>query len=179
MSKPLACSRCGNRFGMEDVLAYDYFIQNLLCFDCCERLKSFAASVSCFGKEHDPDAVECNKFCPDRVVCPMFQNGKVYEARDLTEESRKKALRFLRTPKKSQPARGALPFQRTSIIGKGFLLCMKGCTLAELQALCDAQGADIKRLLRLYRHEIYKGHEWDWSERGQDLRIVYPRQHSS
>lgn len=178
MSKQLTCSRCRKGFNIDDVLSYDFFVQNLMCFDCCERLMQFAPSVSCFGKQYDPDAVECKRFCPDRVVCPMFQNGKVYEARDLTEEARKKALRFLRTPRKLPAVKSSLPFRRDSIIGKGFLLCMKGCTREELQALCDKEGADIKRLLRLYKHEIYKGHQWEWIERGSDLRIVYPRQHT-
>lgn len=183
MGAMLECARCGRLFSEELVYAFEFFPDNHLCFDCCESLKQLKHSKCCFGKltqgkmlGYDPKALPCKQLCPDRNVCKLFVGGTVYEYRELTEEARKQALKFLM---KSVKVRKRAPtkevFRSDTNIGKLYNLCKAGCTLEEFEALCKQLGASRSWALRILRREEVNGHEWTLKEKDGRLKLDYPR----
>ena len=172
--KVLRCTQCRQQFSEEDVLAYNYFVQNGLCYQCCEAMRKAPVKQSCFGKKrkYDSDALECRDLCPDRKVCPMFVNGSIIEYRDLTVEARQQALKFLkRTVKRKRPPR-PYPFRFGTTLHGGFEMCRRGCSRRELEKYCEKRKASIGWLLRILRREECNGHEWKWADSEGTYRIT-------
>lgn len=181
----LECCLCGVKFTLETVTSYEFFPDNHTCYDCCARMQQQRHEVSCFGKAtkgkllgYDQRDLACRELCPDRAVCKIFVGGTIMEYRELTEEARKAALKFLLKPKKRAPAK--VVFRPDTNIGKLFALCCKGTTFAQFTKLCKKLDANSGWALRILRREEVNGHSWKYEEtvssRGdRSIKITYPR----
>lgn len=172
----LECVLCHAPFTQEDILKFNYFFENGLCYQCCRKLYKLPKAVSCFGKRYSALALECKKICPDRKVCPLFQSKEIREMRKeaLTDEQRRGALQLLRA-REEQPRSRAHPFQRGSVIFKAFELCRKGCDKDDLKQFVSKQHADLARILRIFRREEAYGKRWVWRESAAGYSIRYPK----
>lgn len=87
----LICVGCREMFNLRDVSKLDYFPDTGLCFSCYEKMKR---GDGCFGKRtkkdnegkvkslgYKKDCLECSEICPDRVYCPLFLEGEIYQLR--------------------------------------------------------------------------------------------------
>lgn len=69
--KLLACLLCSKKFSIEDVRQGNYIPETGICTMCYREMAADLAT--CFGKQYDQEAVECQDFCPDKSVCKTWQ----------------------------------------------------------------------------------------------------------
>jgi hypothetical protein len=89
----LECLLCKTRFTEEKVVRGDYNIETFICSSCYKKMQDKPHEQSCFGKPttiflngkkhlgYEPEAVECTKLCPDRILCQRIVRP------DLTDNS--------------------------------------------------------------------------------------------
>lgn len=178
----LECGRCQHRFSEHDVCCYRFFPDNHLCYKCCKELQRADHKVSCFGKltvgkrlGYERSAIECKELCPDRRVCVMFAEGSVVKMRELTQEARQKALRFLLAKDRHGKPPSRVAFRAGSGLAKAFEFLKRGCSRKELTKFCEDSKIDRPWLLRIMRREEANGHEWKWVESADRLQVIYPR----
>ncbi len=77
----LACAICDDRFTLADVEQGKCVLDSLVCTGCYAWRQAREYRYDCFGKPtqvfpvkklgYDPQAEECQEFCPDRRICAL------------------------------------------------------------------------------------------------------------
>ena len=70
-----SCTRCENRFNLEDVKEGKYFVTTSTCLDCYKQMAK--SRVWCFGKKklYNSNGIVCQE-CPDEKICRSYINYK-------------------------------------------------------------------------------------------------------
>lgn len=87
------CLLCYTKFGLSALESGLYQITTMICSNCYKRMQEQPVEQSCFGKPtivdqkgkllqraYHPDAVECQKYCPDKNICKTVLLGEQDES---------------------------------------------------------------------------------------------------
>lgn len=83
----LECLLCEQRFSRQEIERGEYRLETMICSYCYARMQRAPYERCCFGKPtliqldgkrlygYNPKAEECERICPDRVVCRLIVLG--------------------------------------------------------------------------------------------------------
>lgn len=162
----LHCILCWKPYTLADSYSLDYFVSSAVCRSCYEH-----KAPECFGKRFDPEAIECKRLCPDRVVCKDWVQIQM-----ITEEQRNgyKTLMLNRVAEERREhravtkqigrSRGPQPFaggQAGSLISRFFERATSetGLPHDEIQNVCDLADAKPK----YYIQKLHAGSKANWA----------------
>jgi hypothetical protein len=162
------CVLCETLYTEEDILSLLFFSATRICYRCYKKLYRSDKSISCFGKQYDPMALECRELCPDRKICPKFFTGKIFKLRKRFESK----IDLINIKPEKIVIR-KYPFRQGSIIDRAFKMAIRGVLKSKLKRWCERHSTSYYRITKVLKRQNKYGKKWTFDDDGERIKVGY------